>query len=1025
MKIRINNHWKFTMLRTGAFLYLLLFSVLAFGQINVSGTVTASNTGETLIGANIQIKNSTVGVVTDIDGTYEIQIPDANSILVVSYIGYQTAEILVNGRSTIDIVMELDAGLLEEVVVIGYGAQRKGDLTGAVATVKGDDLAKLPTSSVEQSLQGKVPGVQVVNTSGQPGAGAVVRIRGIGTLNNSNPLYVVDGVILSGVDINSVISPNDIETISVLKDASATAIYGARGANGVVLITTKKGTAIGESRISFSTYYGSQEIVKTVPLTNAREYAILANEIAKNETNNPNATGPFPNPDALGEGTDWQKEVYQSAPIQNYNLSFSGATEKISYTVSGDFFDQEGIIPGSIYERLTVRANTDYKIKDYLNIGHNLAFIKEKNDFSPGVVGNTYRADPTVIGFENGVYGNTSTRSSVANPLGQLEYENDNKAEREILVGNVYADLKFLKSFTLRSSFGVNILRGRSQSFVPAFFVSAQQQRDINSLGLSKVESSNWLWENTLTYNKEWNDLRLTLLGGITAQDNYFELLSASAQDFPFEDEALRFIPLSDLDSRTINNGATSFSMLSYLFRVNTTIFEKYLITATLRADGSSRFGANNRFGYFPSFALGWRITDEPFMENQTLFSNLKFRAGWGQTGNDQLGSDYASKALITSQEFAVFGVNETLYNGATITALSNPDLKWESTSQTNIGFEIGFLKNRLLAEIDYYVRTTNDILYAVPIPASVGLSAPPIVNAAEVRNQGVDLLLTWQDQKADFDYSITLTGSTVDNEVLKLSSGENEIRSGGLGFGGELGSITRAGIPIGSFYGYEIEGIIQTQEELDALNARARELTGSPSAYWRSSNTRPGDLKFRDLNNDGIINGSDRTILGSPIPDLIFGLNLEANYKGVALSINFAGQSGNEIINSKKMARFNTPNFERSYLDRWTGPGTSNSEPRVTNSGDNYLLTPRFIENGSFASLRNIQLSYDLPKSILQKIRLTKLQVYVAGSNLAYFTDYTGYNPEVFSDSPFNAGIDGGSYPISRLYTFGLKASF
>ncbi len=1005
---------------------LFLMNNTLLGQFRISGKITGQEDGLPIIGANVVEKNNPGnGTISDIDGNYELTVADANAILVFSYIGFSTIEENVEGRSTIDVVLPVAAELLEEIVVVGYGAQRKSDLTGAVATVKGDNLAKLPTSSVEQSLQGKVPGVQVVNTSGQPGAGAVVRIRGIGTLNNSNPLYVVDGVILSGVDINSVISPNDIEAISVLKDASATAIYGARGANGVVLITTKKGTAIGESRVSFSSYYGSQEIVKTIPLTNATEYATLANEIAKNETNNPNATGPFPDPNALGEGTDWQKEVYQTAPIQNYNLSFSGATDKITYTVSGDFFNQEGIIPGSTYERLTVRANTDYKIKNYLNIGHNLAFIKEKNDFAPGVVGNTYRADPTVVGFENGVYGNTSTRSSVANPLGQLEFENDNKSEQEILVGNVYADLKFLKNFTLRSSFGVNILRGRSQSFVPAFFVSAQQQRDINSLSLSKFESNSWLWENTLTYNKEWKNLRLTVLGGITAQDNYFESLSGSAQNFPFEDEALRFIPLSDLDSRTITNGATSFSILSYLFRVNTTIFNKYLITATLRADGSSRFGANNRFGYFPSFAIGWRITDEPFMESQTLFSNLKFRAGWGQTGNDQLGSDFASKALITSQEFAVFGVDEALYNGATITALSNPDLKWESTAQTNIGFEIGFLKNRLLAEIDYYVRTTNDILYAVPIPASVGLSAPPIVNAAEVRNSGVDLLLTWQDQKSNFGYSITLTGSTVNNEVLRLSSGENEIRSGGLGFGGELGSITRAGIPIGSFYGFEIDGIIQTQEELDALNARARELTGSPSAFWRSANTRPGDLKFRDLNNDGIINGSDRTILGSPIPDLIFGLNLEANYKGIGISINFAGQTGNEIINSKKMARFNTPNFERSYLDRWTGPGTSNSEPRVTNSGDNYLLTPRFIENGSFAALRNIQLSYDLPKALLQKIRLTTLQVYVAGSNLAYFTEYSGYNPEVFSDSPFNAGIDGGSYPISRLYTFGLKASF
>ncbi len=1022
MKRQLTKPWN---IKLGVLIGALLFSAAIYGQITVRGVVTAASTGEALIGANIQVKNTSIGTITDIDGSYELQVPNANDILIFSYIGYQTLEVPVNGRTTIDVKLETDAGLLEEVVVIGYGTQRKGDLTGAVATVKGEDLAKLPTSSVEQTLQGKIPGVQVINASGQPGAGAVVRIRGIGTLNDANPLYVVDGVILpDGVDINTVVSPNDIENVSVLKDASATAIYGARGANGVVLVTTKKGTTIGESRISFSSYYGSQEIVKTIPLTNAREYAILANEVVRNETNNPNAPAPFPNPDALGEGTDWQSEVYQTAPIQNYNLSLSGATDRISYTISGDYFDQEGIIPGSIYERLTIRANSEYKVKDYLKIGHNLAFINEKNDLAPGVVGNTYRADPTVVGFQDDVYGNTSTRSSVANPLGQLEYENDNKAERNVLLGTLYADINFLKNFTFRSSLGVNILRGRTQSFVPEFTVTPQQMREVNSLSVGKFETTNWLWENTLTFNKEWNNLSLNVLGGITAQDNYDEFLSASAQDFPFENESLRFIPLSDLDSRTVTNGASSWSMLSYLFRVNTTIFQKYLLTATLRADGSSRFGANNRFGYFPSFAIGWRITDEPFMKDQRLFSNLKLRAGWGQTGNDRIGN-YASKATIASQLFTVFGLNEALYTGSTLSELSNPDLKWESTTQSNIGFEFGFLKNKLIAEVDYYNRTTNDILWAVPIPGSVGLASPPIINAAKVRNQGIDLLLSWQDRVADIGYSISVNGSTINNEVLQLSGGNEEFRSGGLGFGGELGSITRAGISVGSFYGYETDGVIQTQEELDALNSRARELTGNPNAFWRSASTRPGDLKFRDLNGDGIINGSDRTILGSPIPDLVFGLNLSLDYKGIELSASFSGQSGNEIINSKKMARFNTPNFERSFLDRWTPENPSNTEPRVTNSGDNYLLTPRFIEDGSFVSLRNVQLSYNLPKSVLQRIWLTNLQVYVAGSNLVYWTKYTGYTPEIISESPFSSGIDAGVYPISRIYTFGLKASF
>ncbi len=1012
--------------QVGILILALLCSAALHGQVTVRGVVTAAENAETLIGVNIQVKNTTIGTVTDVDGSYQLQVPAANAVLVFSYIGYRTQEIALNGRTTLNVAMNIDAGALEEVIVVGYGTQRKGDLTGAVSTLKGEELTRVPTASVQQALQGKVPGVQVVTASGRPGDGAVVRVRGIGTLNNADPLYVVDGIILGNVgNITDFVNPNDIENISVLKDASATAIYGARGANGVILITTKRGTPGDRAVISFSSYYASQEIVRTIPLTNAREYATLANEVIRNETNNPNAPIPFPDPDALGEGTDWQSEVYRRAPMRNYNLSISGASDRVSYNISGDVFDQRGIIPGSIYQRITIRANSEYKVRNYLKVGHNLSFIHVDESNAPNVTGNAYRADPTVIGRDaDGNYGNTSTRSSVANPLGQLEFENDNQNKNNRLLGTLYADLSFLKHFVFRSSFGLNLFRGGFQSFVPEFMVTPQQMRLVNSLNISRSESTNWLWENTLSYNRDWRNIRLGVVGGVTAQENYSGFLSASAQDLPFNDPALRFIPLSDLDSRTVNQGASEWSMLSYLLRVNTTLFEKYLVTASIRADGSSRFGRNNRFGYFPSFAFGWRLTEEEFFKDQTLFSNLKMRAGWGLTGNDQLGSDYASKATISSQLFAVFGVNEDIVNGATLVELSNPDLRWESTAQSNIGVEIGFLKNRLNLEVDYYTRTTNDILWRVPIPGSVGLESPPVINAAKVRNSGFDFVLNWQDRKT-VGYRVTVTGSTINNEVLQLSDGEEEFRGGGLGFGGELGTITRAGLPVGSFFGYQTDGVIQTQEQLDALNARARELTGNPNAFWRSASTRPGDLLFRDLNGDGIIDGRDRTILGNAIPEVVYGLSLGVDYKGFDLSVDFTGQAGNQIINSKKMARFNTPNFERSYLNRWTGPGTSNSEPRVTNSGDNYLLTPRFIENGSFLLLRNVQLSYTLPSNLTQKFYFTNLRVYVSGSNLHYWTEYSGYTPEIISGSPFESGIDRGVYPVARVYTVGLNASF
>ena len=1010
---------------TAFFFLMLTMTTTSQAQITtVRGSVKAAETNESLIGVNIQVKSGDTGTVTDVDGTYELEIPSPDAVLIFSYVGYQNQEVAVSGRAVVNVTLEVDEQLLNEVVVVGYGTQRKSDLTGAVSTVKGEELTRLPTASVQQSLQGKIPGVQVVTSSGRPGDGAVIRIRGIGTLNNADPLYVVDGIIITG-NINDLISPNDIETISVLKDASATAIYGARGANGVILITTKKGTMGKKAVVSFSTYQATQQIVRTIPLTNAQEYATLANEVTRNETNNPNAPLPFPNPETLGEGTDWQKEIYRTAPMQNYNLSISGSSDLVNYTISGDFLNQQGIIPGSEYQRITIRANSDYKVSNNIKIGHNLAFIQIDEDAAPNVTGNAYRADPTVVALDkDGNYGNTSTRSSVGNPLGQLEFENDNQSRGNRLLGSIYADVNFLKHFVLRSSYSLNLFRGNAQSFVPAFMVTPQQMRLVNGLNLSRSENTNWLWENTLTYNQSWEDFRLDLLGGVTAQNNYSGFLSASAQDLPFNDPSLRFIPLSDLDSRTISNGASEWSMFSYLFRANTTLFEKYLLTASIRADGSSRFGRNNRFGYFPSFAFGWRITEEPFMKNQNLFSNLKFRAGWGLTGNDQLGSDYASKATISSNLFAVFGVNEDILNGATLVELSNPDLRWESTAQANVGFEIGFVNNRLLAEVDYYSRTTNDILWRVPIPGSVGLEAPPVINAAQVRNSGFDVLLTWEDRKT-VGYRITITGSTVNNEVLQLSDGEEEFRAGGLGFGGELGTITSGGLPVGSFYGYQTDGVIQTQAELDALNARARELTGNPNTFWRSANTRPGDLLFRDLNGDGIIDGNDRTVLGDAIPDVVYGVSLGLDYKGIDLNIDFTGQSGNQIINSKKMARFNTPNFERSYLDRWTPENPSNSEPRVTNSGDNYLLTPRFIEDGSFLLLRNVQLSYTLPSDWTKKIRFNNLRVYISGSNLHYWTKYSGYTPEIVSSVPFDSGIDRGAYPVSRLYTVGLNASF
>lgn len=996
------NYYRSIQIRRLGLLTLLYLSSWGLSaQVQVSGTVN-NESGEPLVGATVLATQTRTGANTDEAGTFTLRLPNLSDTLVVSYIGYETQKVPIQSRSNLTIFLNEKEMSADEIVIIGYGTQRKSDLTGSVSSVKGEELQRIPTASVAQSLQGRAAGVQVTPSSGEPGAGAVIRIRGVGTLNNASPLFVVDGM-LTG-DINF-LNLNDVESVEVLKDASATAIYGSRGANGVIIITTKRGTA-GPTQFNVSAYYGTQEVTQYIDLTNAQEYAILSNELAAND-GRPEV---FASPDTFGVGTNWQDVIFRQAVIQNYNISASGGTKQNRFNISADFLSQEGIVEGSQFDRVTFRLNNNYGLTDAVRVGHNLAFIYEDRQFAPNVIGNAYRADPTVVaGDTAGEFGNTAIRSSTGNPAAQIFY-NSNNRQNVRSVGNVFLEADFLSGFSYKSNFGIDAGAFQGKNFVPVFFVSSIQQNDTNNVSVNTGYEFNLLWENTLSYSGEWNGHRLNALAGITAQRYRNENLGGSRRNVAEEDPTFYYLSAGQLNGQTNYNSAFEWAMVSYLGRVNYSYQNRYLLTATFRADGSSRFGENFRYGYFPSFAAGWNISEEAFMLGVSAVSRLKLRSSWGQIGNDKINTN-AAIPLVDRGLGAVFGPGEQLMIGGTAVNLANPDLRWEETEQFDVGLELGLLQDRFLAEIDYYRRVTYDILVGVPIPDYVGSRNDPIINAASVLNRGIDLNLTWRETRGKLSYSLNIVASTVHNEVLSLGDGREEILGGGLGFGGELGTRTTVGSPIGAFYGYQVDGIFQNDQELED--------------FPRLGNEGVGDLRFADTNGDGELTPDDRVSLGSPIPNLIYGFNFSVEYAGFDLAAFFNGQRGNKIINSKRMARFGTPNFEAVFLDRWNGEGTSTTEPRITNGGHNYLPSDRFLQDGSFMRLRNVQLGYTLPQIVTQKIGIGSMRLYLSGTNLITWTEYTGYTPEITSGSVIAVGIDSGQYPIAKVYNAGVQVNF
>ncbi len=969
----------------------------------VSGTVTDA-AGETLIGVNVLVPGTTTGTVTDFDGAYSLDVDGADS-LAFRYVGFTEQRTAIAGRNTIDITLAEASEFLDEVVVVGYGVQKRSDVTGSVSTVDAEEITRIATGDVASALQGKIAGVQVVPVSGTPGASSVVRIRGIGTFGDARPLYVVDGMLTDDITF---LNPNDIERITVLKDASATAIYGSRGANGVILVTTRRGKEGGGSLISADVYYGQQSLIRKIDLANANEFAFLANQLARNEGR---ATVPYPflvtNPDTVLRTTDWQDAIFQVAPIASYQVSASGATDRSSYLVSANHFAQEGIVRGGEFTRTTARFNGEFKVKPRVTLGQNLAFSLRKAVNGPGILNNAYQGYPTLpLLNEDGSFAATNP---VGNPLAQLEYQNST-GESVRIVGNVYAEYEPIDGLRLKSSFGLDRTDGKSENFVPVFFVSPLQQNQVNSLSQTRDANRTWLWENTVTYDRSFGESRLSLLGGVTSQESRGEFLTGSVQGLAAENQEFRFLANGTDSTQTNGSGAGESAIVSYLGRVNYAFANRYLLTVSLRADGSSKFGANNRYGYFPSAALGWRIDQESFYPQDFVINRMKARLGYGTVGNDKIGN-YRSIPLVSTDVFtnAVFGTGEALNFGAAPLALANPDLRWEQTTSFNAGLEMGLLQDKLTAEVDYYVKTTRDILLVVPIADYIGAD-PPVVNAATIENSGVEVLLAWRDRIGRVGYNASINGATVKNRVLDLGGGQEAISSGDVG-SGRLSTRSIVGEPVGSFYGFETDGVIQNQAEFESFPTRAGQ--------------QVGDLRFVDQNADGVIDGADRTFIGSPIPDVTFGATFGVDVAGFDLAVDFYGQAGNEIYNQKVTSRFNTFNFERRFLNSFTTDNPSNTEPRLLNGGGNYEVSQRFIEKGDFLRLRNVTLGYSLPGTLGDRLRVTKLRLYASGTNLLLWDSYSGYTPEVIAESPINNGIDRGVYPVPRIINVGLQVGF
>lgn len=996
----------------------------------ISGVVVDQK-GEPVIGANVMVKGTTTGSITDLNGEFVLGNVPQSAVLVISYIGYLTKEVTVGQQSSLKIVLTEDLQTLEEVVVVGYGTMKKSDITGAIASVDKDKIARQPVANVSSALQGLATGVSVTSNSGSPGSASTIRIRGVGTVNDAEPLYVVDGMPVT--DINY-LSASDIQSMEILKDASASAIYGSRGANGVILITTKKG-AVGKTTVTFDAYWGVSKLLNNLDLMSGPEWYDLQSEINKVKAE-AGATEMDLSLVDRNTSTNWMDEISRSAFMHNYSVGISGGkADDYKYNLGINYLNQEGTIKKTQYERINLRQSTEKTIiKDFLAVGTNVSISKSNSsgiseynssglyDADYGIISNAIRVEPVVPAIKpDGTYG-SSPYIDYYNPLADIVYS-DQGNKNLAVIGNIYGELEIIKGLKLKSSFGAEIRRREAKSFSPVYFVSNSQKNDESSLSKTHTNGNYYTFENTLTYIHTFAKKHsLNVLVGYTNEWGKRETLGLSGRDFIGEAPNLHYIDATlDKNKTTGTNNATDYGLISYLGRLHYEYDNRYLLTASIRRDGSSKFSKDNRWGNFPSFALGWRINNEPFFKNLNAdwVSSLKLRAGWGQIGNQNIGS-YLDRSLLSlwTQYGALFGAgsNETLYQGIAVRRLGNSNIKWETTESMNIGMDASFLNSKLIFSFEYYDKTTKDMLLAAPMPKYMGYFDDTYTNIGAANNRGIELNLEWRDQIDDFQYNVGFNLSTIRNRMTKLNGG-TPIPSGVLRQ--QYATYTNEGLPIGAFWGYITDGLIQTEEQL---------ATVKKAGY--QPNAKLGDVYFVDTNKDGKLNEEDKGMIGNPIPDVIYGFNLGMAWKGFDLSLQFGGTIGNEIFNAMRLYTYSLTditNKDRALLNYWTPTRTNTNIPRLdaADYNNNNRLSDRYVENGSYLRLRNVQIGYTLPSSLVKKVMLQNVRVYLSGQNLFTISSYSGIDPEVGQSASLARGIDYGIYPQSRVITGGINVTF
>ncbi|MCW9707945.1 SusC/RagA family TonB-linked outer membrane protein [Fodinibius salsisoli] len=1020
-------------------------------QTVLAGTITDGETGESLPGANVSIANTTKGASADENGQFSITgVEPGTYTLIATFIGYQesTREVTVSEgqeRITVDFVLQPAAMALDEMVVVGYGTQARGSVTGSVSSLAADDISASGQSSVEQSLQGRVSGVQVVQTGGgKPGGGVSVNIRGIGTINSESPLYVIDGVPIQGssesqlgTNVLSSLNPNDIESIDILKDASAAAIYGSRASGGVVLITTKKGTR-GPVQVNFEASYGTQSQPEFYDVLNADQYAQYLRDL-RSGPNSGELPSNFANGERPPHNTDWQEELFRAAPMQNYNLDISGGGESSTYSIGLGYYDETGTMVGSEFQRYSLRGNYQFEVNDNVNFGGSVLLSKgdiAQNDQAGGrrSIEHAMKQAPTVPVYDESFLGGfgwpvTADGQDASNPIATAHLIEDS-INRYSVVSSVYGEATFLQNFTYKLQVGLDFRYSDATTYNDVY-ENTRRLTVRSSLNRTRSQNLNPLIEQTLSYDKTIGKHDVSVLAGFSAQLFTYDFVNGSGLDLPTNVKSLGAASSSlTVDSETQKN-----TLRSLFGRVTYSYDDKYLFTGNIRRDESSKlFNSTDPVGIFPSVSVGWRVSEEPFLSDSDIISNLKIRAGYGELGNQSVLSNYPTTVNLSTNYYYVFGNQNT--QGIGQQSMANRNITWETSAQTDVGVEIGFLDDMFSLDVDYYNRRTEQLLWEAQVPASVGLN-PPFINAGTIENNGFEFATSYQQTFGDLSVNLSGNLTTIDNEVISLGANDQlQIIPPEADVADDLQdvSITKVGAPVGQFYGYVTDGLFQSWDEVYDHASQNQDPDGGRDEVTASQYTAPGDIRFKDLNGDGAINDADKTIIGNPIPDFNYGFTADLSYKNFDFNLFLQGNYGNEIYNgATKWLQDLRQNFNQgtAALDRWTPENTNTDVPRATPNDPNSNISrssDRYVEDGSYLRIKSLTLGYTLGQDLVNRVGASRFRIYAKARNLLTLTGYSGLEPEIGSLSTGtarDAGIDRFVYPQPRAFLLGVQLGF